>query len=371
MFVALLGLAVLFTLLALGGNAFLYPLTYGLPVWSSFRWPFKFFLLSQPLVALAAGVGLELGAQTFRVRRWLQWVLLLAGSVSAAVTLALCHQPGLKTYRERYGESLGVDPAYRVLPLSQSPTEWRMQELGLFHSATVNGYFSATGTAAGLIPNWFATCLPCKVDGSLPYRYTQQMLPSHLLRTFNVKYVIAGASDEIAQALVADAGGYRLIRRLAHGLVYENQDALPRAYFASEVRPFSLDALRAGLLENKASLTTAYVDQWPRSEAPAEILHAAFANASATFAVNAPQGGFLVFAQRYEPDWQVWVDGQPVKVYAANLTLMGVSVPAGARTVVFRYFTPGLRLGAGLAMLGLVVLALSRTRLSTGPLARS
>lgn len=407
-FAVLMGLAGVFTLLALGANGFIYPLTYGLPVWSSFRWPFKFFLLSQPLVVLAAGVGLELSVEALTQRRWARWVIIsvplgvalalgvsrtaswyavapaalvvmlvgwcdrtwcraglaVAGVLGAAAVLSQCHQPGLKTYRERYGETLGIDTSYRVLPLTPSylPVlgEWRMQELGLFHAATVNGYFSATGTAAGLIPSWFVTCLPCKVDGTLPHRYATQLLPSHLLRTFNVKYVVAGAGDGVAQGLVREAGGYRLVRRSQHGLVYENQDALPRAYFATEVHPFSLDALRTGLLLNQAPLTTAYVEQWSRSTrmAPARVLQADYGQAEATFAIDAPRGGWLVFSQRYDPGWRALVDGEPVPVRQANLTLMGVSVPAGATRVSFRYTPPGLWPGLGLAAAGALLLGI-------------
>jgi len=418
-FVALLGLAVLFTLLALGAKAFLYPLTYGIPVWSSFRWPFKFFLIGQVLVALAAGVGLELGVARWRRwvvvgipllvtgfllltranglswgwitivvvtmilvgwcdRPWAQGTLVAAGALSAAVTLVSCNQPGLKTYRERYGEAganvLGIDTAYRVLPLTspRAPVngEWPMQWLGLFHSATMNGYFSATGNTAGLIPDRFATCLPTQVDGALSYGYAAAMLPSHLLRTLNIKYVLVASGDAVAQAFVEEAGGYRVLRRWPAVVVYQNEDALPRAFFASEVRPFSYEAMREGLLANHATPTTAYVDQWPET-APVtqgDLRRATYGTVEANFEITAPAGGFLVFSQRYDPGWRAWVDGRATPVQSVNLTLMGVAVPAGARHVEFRYSTPGLRLGTLLAVTGLFVLAgwqLSRTRSDT------
>ena len=409
-FVVTLAAAGVLLLLAMGGQTPLYPLTYGIPIWSSLRWPFKFLIFSQPMLLLAATLGLELWARPApRPPRWrllpvagymaavavVAWALplaaprgaadvlglagagltlaalpalghrwshaaLLAGTLASAVALtAQAHDMGMKRYPEPYGRvgaaALGVTEPSRVLPLTpQKPREAVMQPLALLHSATANDYDGATGYAEGLIVRWFAETLPLDVFGVPRAGIRDAFLASHLLRSFNIGYVVVGADDEAGRRAVAAAGRFTRIREGERSTTYRTDDVLPRAYFASRTYRATKEAVGEGLLANRVPVDSAFVDGWAGPETPAvgRVLGAAWDADRVAIDVDAPQGGVLVVSVSFYPGWHATVDGRPVGVHRVNHRVMGVVVPAGARRVALEFHSPALRLGLIAAVLG-------------------
>ncbi|MGV3522638.1 MAG: YfhO family protein [Candidatus Sericytochromatia bacterium] len=66
--------------------------------------------------------------------------------------------------------------------------------------------------------------------------------------------------------------------------------------------------------------------------------------------------GLVVLAQRYSSGWEAWVDDQPTPVLPANYTQMAIPVKAGTHTLNLRFTPPGLRQGAALSLMTLVLL---------------
>lgn len=421
-FLAALAAGVLFLLLAMGKYTGVYRLTYGLPVWSSFRWPFKLLMNANVGLLLAAALGLELVARVGPALRW-RWaaglisvvaagglllivappphlavpvtlLCLLAGlaamalvpwadrrrvrwalagliALEALTCAVLSHCIELKTYREAYGtcgpEQMGLTPGYRVLPVSAmdmsapgAPTY--MQAFGLFESATVNGYDGATGHTTPLAPSWYQTVLPSSVHGVPDPDAAKMLLGSDMLRSLNVRYVIVSKNHPADLAAVERSGRYRLHRTLERTLVYEDEGAFPRAYFASLVSSLSdsdLRAFGADLILGGAPPRAAFVAGGDMQGAVPEgcVLSADWQLSRVRIEVEAPQGGFLVVSQCYFPQWHAYVDGEEKKVWRVNGTLQGVEVPAGAKDVVLEYRSFGLRAGLWGAFAGLVLLA--------------
>jgi uncharacterized membrane protein YfhO len=52
-----------------------------------------------------------------------------------------------------------------------------------------------------------------------------------------------------------------------------------------------------------------------------------------TLSEPAPKGSALVVAENFYPGWRATVDGKPATVERADLVLMGVPLPEGARNV--------------------------------------
>jgi hypothetical protein len=50
--------------------------------------------------------------------------------------------------------------------------------------------------------------------------------------------------------------------------------------------------------------------------------------------------GILVLLQSHHHSWKAWIDDKPVAVQRVNIAFMGVEVPKGAHTIVFK-FVPG------------------------------
>jgi hypothetical protein len=82
LFFVLSGLAALFVVFALGQHGFVYPFTRFIPIWGSFRWPYKFLIFGNAALIAAGGLALEAWAQSpARLR--------IALSVVAAIVTAV------------------------------------------------------------------------------------------------------------------------------------------------------------------------------------------------------------------------------------------------------------------------------------------
>jgi hypothetical protein len=407
------GLALLIVVLSLGGHTPLYGWTFGIPLWSSFRWPFRLFLNAVPLLVTAGALALEILAsgRDVSLRRivpvaWsgiaaMMWLLLPGPGTGAAIATGLLglatiaclgwidrpvaraglavtavlaagalflftHQGGrYKSYPdERPGsldvKALGVSADYRVLPLSPSiPPGAALEELGLFHSATLNGYASVTGQRFAMTSMRLRNVLPTDDNGLLPRSMTPLFLASHLMRSFNGRYALVARDDREMNEAVLRTGGYAPIGETAHARVYANADALPLMYFATEVRPFSPQALIRGLVRNQSAATCAFVEH-PGAEGPLPAARVEWSRSSAervTGRLSAPAGGFLVVSMNASPDWIARVDGVRRPVRITNGTLIGLEVPAGARQVELTYAPESLLRGAWLAVAGVALLA--------------
>jgi hypothetical protein len=406
---------VVFVLLSLGRWGGLTGLLYGLPVWSSFRWPFKFLLLAGPGLSLAAGVGAELWlrrledgsarsalrlglvlwaalllavadhvgwigrhpgfALGFGVLSLLSLVALLGGERrwggallvgcawgGVALVLSFAQVSDLKRYDEplfAFGPAeLGIDPSDRVLPVSSDLRPNGMQDMALYQSGTLNGYDVATGTTTALAPSWYLDVLPSNTVGVLPEASYLALLGSALLQSLDVPYVTVRDADTTATAWVEEAG-FRRIRRLARSSVFEQDGAVPRVYFAREVRPFSREAVHDGLIENRAAPRTAYLEGAPEAERlPEGRVVAIHPRPNGVHAeVDAPEGGLVVFSSTWYPEWRAFADGTRVPAVRVNGLVTGTRVPPGTTSVEFRFGFAGLGatlllVAAGFAVLG-------------------
>ncbi len=59
----------------------------------------------------------------------------------------------------------------------------------------------------------------------------------------------------------------------------------------------------------------------------------------------APQGSSLVVSENYYPGWQATVDGRPAPIGRADYTLIGVELPAAARSVDLTFSSPAYQRG--------------------------
>jgi uncharacterized membrane protein YfhO len=64
----------------------------------------------------------------------------------------------------------------------------------------------------------------------------------------------------------------------------------------------------------------------------------------------------LVLSDGYYPaGWQAYVDGKPVRTYQANHAFRAVCVPAGAKTVEFKYTSKAYRNGWIISIVTLLI----------------
>ncbi len=165
---------------------------------------------------------------------------------------------------------------------------------------------------------------------------------------------VEGAS---ARLEVVEEGENRILR---------NARALPRARLVHRVvehPPEDLDGVEEILRgADFDPATTAVVEGRlpgaPGAASPADavrLLAAAPTRVELEVETDAP--ALLVLSDAYYPGWRATVDGAETPVYATNLAFRGVFVPAGRHRVVFELRPGSLRLGAGLSLGALAVVA--------------
>ena len=69
----------------------------------------------------------------------------------------------------------------------------------------------------------------------------------------------------------------------------------------------------------------------------------------------APPGSALLVSENYYPGWTAQVDGKPAPIGRADLTIIGVELPAGARQVSLRFTSPPFEKGKTITLVALVL----------------
>ena len=79
----------------------------------------------------------------------------------------------------------------------------------------------------------------------------------------------------------------------------------------------------------------------------------AFGPGKANISLSAPAfaGLALIVSENYFPGWHVTVDGREVPVYRSDFNLIGVPLPAGARTVALAFHDAAVTTGKTIALL--------------------
>ena len=71
---------------------------------------------------------------------------------------------------------------------------------------------------------------------------------------------------------------------------------------------------------------------------------------------GADSPGWIVLSDRYYPGWVAFVDGDPVKIYRANMLVRAIKLGAGEHRVEFVYRPVSLRTGTAISMMSWVML---------------
>ncbi|HEX6314266.1 MAG TPA: hypothetical protein VFZ73_05375 [Gemmatimonadaceae bacterium] len=69
----------------------------------------------------------------------------------------------------------------------------------------------------------------------------------------------------------------------------------------------------------------------------------------------APEGSALIVSENYYPGWRATVDGRPAPIGRADLTLIGVELPAGARKIELRFASEPYERGKSITLAALLL----------------
>jgi hypothetical protein len=147
--------------------------------------------------------------------------------------------------------------------------------------------------------------------------------------------------------------------------VYENREALPRAYYVPRIAVEPDAELRLRRLANSDDdrRRLALVDEPPASgflgvsgnEATADARFVVDDSERIVLEMVAPERGFLFLADQYFPAWEARVNGQATPILVANHAFRLVEVPSGPVTVEFRYRSDRFWIGAVISAVTLLV----------------
>ncbi|MBF0548915.1 MAG: YfhO family protein [Deltaproteobacteria bacterium] len=183
----------------------------------------------------------------------------------------------------------------------------------------------------------------------------------------HVKYVAVGP-DVSTQEFSSER--FRLAYTGVDGKVYENRQALPRAFWVEEVLIAPSGASAFGLADihrhelNRVVVIEAPVDagfnsaRFAAAKNPTVVVVEKKQN-SFRVRVHTTASGCLVLSEVLLPGWHVRLDGQESRINRANGAFMAVFVPAGVNQMEFYYAPKSFQVGLIISGAGLFVVFLA------------
>ncbi|HEX8845851.1 MAG TPA: YfhO family protein [Pyrinomonadaceae bacterium] len=174
--------------------------------------------------------------------------------------------------------------------------------------------------------------------------------------------------SEAISPLSIPGSQWRFVEEAGEALIYENSQAMPRAWLVPEVSSLKpedvLSAIKTSRLPDGRQFDPsriALVEEAPAlsSQSPDPAGSAQITGISDRFMevqTSSNTASFLVTSDLYYPGWQATIDGAPVQLFRADYALRGVQVPAGRHIVRFEFRPKTFYLGVTLSALSLLVL---------------
>ena len=170
-------------------------------------------------------------------------------------------------------------------------------------------------------------------------------LPWDLLALLNVKYAVVVTREWYTNRTGAGHGGTREVTPGDVRVIENPFPVAPRAFFAASIQgaphvAAALEFIDAGSARPRDLRVASVVEGINGSQrfGSAGGLRARYTSTSIEVDVEpAPGPRFLVVNELYHPAWRAYVDRREVPVYATNVVMRGLFVPAGVRHVTLRF----------------------------------
>ena len=117
------------------------------------------------------------------------------------------------------------------------------------------------------------------------------------------------------------------------------------------------DLTRAALFDTSANVAVAQGVQSlpPPLTIKTAVRHYEPGKVQIDLSAPAPQGSSLVVSENYYPGWIAAVDGKPARIGRADYTMIGVELPAGARTIELNFTSPTYEKGKAITWVAIVL----------------
>lgn len=266
---------------------------------------------------------------------------------------------------------------FRMVPINlgqpgEKPDNWYMyfkiQNISGYHAAKLKIYQEALEQLqwqrvpfpASFFFNFYQQGMNEKGQSVIQQRSAaevpQELYHRHqaFLNMLNVKYVIT-------MFPIPDST-YQLVRQ-SNALIYENKNALPRAYFVDEIVTLSnkdeifnfmgsgrFNPARTAILEERPEFEIA-----PNRGNQVEITHYDIHDIKMKASVKSPT--LLVLSEVYYPaGWKALVDGKETKIYKTNYILRSISLQPGEHRIEFVFKPASFKLGLWISIVVFIFL---------------
>jgi len=192
-----------------------------------------------------------------------------------------------------------------------------------------------------------------------------------LLNLLATRYVLVGTEERPFEQWMRPP--YRLRWEHDGVRVFENPDALPRAYYVPKLevvrdpravlQRLASDGHRprdVALIEEPP--TDGYLGETTELPALGTVMAIEDRDEVVRLDVTATGPGFVVLTDQFFPGWSATVNGVPTPILHANYAFRAVRVPQGVSVVEFTYRPTSVRLGALLSLASLVAVGLVTVR---------
>jgi hypothetical protein len=272
----------------------------------------------------------------------------------ASTLLILLLTIELMTFGWNYNTAVPIADAFPPTPginfLMNQEKPFRIITLGPFYlNAFAPFGLESVGGYASAMPEKFKKYIYFSQQFKQSGGYASRILSlrtyaSPLIDLLNVKYILTPPKSGMQR----DAN-LKLI--YAHEIdIYENKNALPRAFFVPEAISCN-NAQEA--FERLTAMTREELRDKIIVESAAQKFYATPSTTSTLVAIKeyAPgkielntsglTGGYLILNNNYHPGWKCTINGIPTDILKANYIMQAIALPPGENTVLFS-FSPNL-----------------------------
>ena len=196
-------------------------------------------------------------------------------------------------------------------------------------------------------------------------------LDSHLLDLLGVKYILSYNSDPVGnfdhQYFRYPKDKYKLVFQYGKSQIYENLNALPRAFIIHQYLVIKNDdsILKTLVDKNFDFSRTLVLEENPKEkpekifgEEKVEIDKNLYIKNKVVIRTTSAADGFLFLSDNYFPGWKAFVDGRETRIYRANYTFRAIFLPKGEHQIMFIYSPLSFKIGLYLSLATLLLLVI-------------
>lgn len=183
-----------------------------------------------------------------------------------------------------------------------------------------------------------------------------------VLDLLGVKYVLNKNRDRVADNITFPVEVYNFSYHDGYYQAYENKEALPRAFLASDyVVETNKQKILDKIFDSKVDLKkTLVLEEKPDMnfvpDSSASVKIDSYGNNEVDISTDAKTNMLLFLSDTHSDNWGLKVDGEESKLYRADYAFRAVAVPAGNHKVRFYYLIKPFLDGLKLSLLSLAVL---------------